>query len=256
MYPKRMKEEAARLRLEGLTHAEIGEKLGVSAKTAGIWTAHISRGKHPAKPRTTKKKDLTAEFWKRVDKNGPTQECMRTEGVHAPCWVWTGAFGGKGYGQLTCNRKRWSAHCLSVVIAQLGDRAWMLDPTKSHVLHRCDNPACVRPSHLFLGTDQDNRTDSVKKGRQSTKLTEKQAKEILRRFELFSHTNGGRALARKFGVSHNAITALVRGHSWQHLRTRGKNALTRAKQRQQRLQQKLEAVDKEIERLSQSDSDN
>jgi hypothetical protein len=84
-------------------------------------------------------------FWKHVDKT-------------ADCWLWTGAQ-CKGYGQLSSPKRSRYAHRLSWEISN-GDI-----PEGLQVLHRCDTPLCVRPDHLFLGTNTDNIEDRIKKQR-------------------------------------------------------------------------------------------
>jgi hypothetical protein len=99
-----------------------------------------------------KPKPLAERFWAKVDVAGPED-----------CWVWTAALGSTGYGHLGGNRRRaqpdYKAHRLS----------WELHhgpiPEGLSVLHRCDNPPCVNPAHLFLGTQRDNVIDAVQKGR-------------------------------------------------------------------------------------------
>ena len=75
------------------------------------------------------------------------------------CWIWVGALDTDGYGMIAVGRGPKSAHRIS----------WILKngeiPDGKHVLHTCDNPACVNPDHLFLGTHSDNMKDGVKKGR-------------------------------------------------------------------------------------------
>jgi len=75
------------------------------------------------------------------------------------CWTWGGATNRKGYGRFTVGGKLRLAHRLVW--------AWTRGPIPDgvRVLHHCDNPACVNPKHLFLGTDQDNTNDMVAKGR-------------------------------------------------------------------------------------------
>ena len=77
------------------------------------------------------------------------------------CWEWTGPTAGKGYGSISLGRRgtQTYTHRLSWTIAH-GPV-----PNDLMVLHRCDNPPCVRPSHLFLGTAQDNMRDMHAKGR-------------------------------------------------------------------------------------------
>ena len=75
------------------------------------------------------------------------------------CWIWTGARSQFGYGNLTTNGKQENAHRVS----------WEIHfgpiPDGMRVLHACDNPPCVRPFHLFLGTQKDNNRDRETKGR-------------------------------------------------------------------------------------------
>jgi hypothetical protein len=81
---------------------------------------------------------------------------MRREGA---CVVWGGLRKQDGYGQLHFRTVYWKAH----------RAAWAAAhgpiPDDLHVLHRCDNPACIKPKHLFLGTHADNMADKVSKGR-------------------------------------------------------------------------------------------
>lgn len=81
---------------------------------------------------------------------------------HQPggCWEWTGCVDSKGYPKLRNHYKRVSAHRLSFEIFS------GVKPSSSDcVCHRCDNPGCVNPEHLFVGTSSDNMKDMVRKGR-------------------------------------------------------------------------------------------
>jgi hypothetical protein len=94
----------------------------------------------------------------RVDKNGP----MPSHAQHlGPCWVWTGARIGFGYGQMSLSGKSARVHRL-MLERKLGRRL----VSGECALHHCDNPSCVNPEHLFPGTLQDNARDKCAKGRQ------------------------------------------------------------------------------------------
>lgn len=98
-----------------------------------------------------------ARFWLKVNKNGPVPPHRPELG---PCWLWTGARDRGGYGQFSGRAHRWS---------------WLIHHgyRPGHglfVCHHCDNPPCVRPDHLFLGTASDNARDMVAKGRQGRRV--------------------------------------------------------------------------------------
>lgn len=139
------------------------------------------------------------------------------------CWEWTGAT-TTGYGSMGNGQGRTElAHRIS----------WRLHfgpiPAGICVCHHCDNPPCVRPDHLFLGTHSDNQRDAGRKGRTTlqrypeltrgeahprAKLTEAMVREIRR---AVSGGESGNALARKLGFDPSTIHHVVRRRRWKHV---------------------------------------
>lgn len=127
------------------------------------------------------------------------------------CHLWKGSRTAAGYGRIGANTESLYAHRLSYAlnIGPVGE---------FHVLHRCDNPSCVNPDHLFLGTNADNVKDMMMKGRDNApkgvdcakaKLTRKQVRVIR------SSDKTHRALGVEYDISHNAIGRIKRGESYQ-----------------------------------------
>lgn len=146
---------------------------------------------------------LEARFWAKVKKSDG-------------CWEWTAmkrrgygriARDGKGSGMLTAHRLSW-------------EFAHGTIPEGILVLHKCDNPSCVRPDHLFLGTYGDNAADRVAKGREGdrsgekngrAKLTSEQVAEIR---QLHAEGKSYRDLASAYGVNYSHVGHIVNGDNW------------------------------------------
>ncbi len=154
------------------------------------------------------KTKIDARFWAKV---------RRTTG----CWEWLGSRSQYGYGIIQQRRLRFHAHRVSWAM-HFGDI-----PNGMYVCHHCDNPACVRPDHLFLGTHQDNMADKISKGRATggsrpgemhplSKLTD-EAVRVIRAEYTPGKRGHGAAAAKRFGVSISAIYLVLRNKSWRHI---------------------------------------
>jgi hypothetical protein len=133
------------------------------------------------------------------------------------CWEWTGSLNAWGYGTQTVGsrtdntKKTVLAHRLFYKLAN-GEFDEAL-----RVLHKCDNPKCVNPSHLFLGTDKDNVDDMIRKGRKAILRGENhpQAKLTLDQVKYIRQRKLPRAeLAQLMGVAKSTIKNIQIGRSW------------------------------------------
>lgn len=120
-----------------------------------------------------------------------------------------------GYPRITVNRK--TTKLSRFVYAQMFDEI----PEGLIVRHKCDNPQCINPEHLELGTDGDNRRDCVERDRQAkgskngtAKLTEEQVREIRKRLAAGER---GSDLAREYGVVKSIISAIKLRKLWKHV---------------------------------------
>ena len=151
-------------------------------------------------------KPLEEKFWSKVDIRGSDE-----------CWPWKAGRFTSGYG--TINRRgRGNARAHRV--------AWELTygpiPDGLCVLHHCDNPRCINPKHLFLGTQADNMADAARKCRMtrgerhcSAKLTNEQIISIREEYARGKITH--RKLGAIFNVSHTTIGAIIRHRTWRHV---------------------------------------
>ena len=150
---------------------------------------------------------IRERFWSKVKKKGT-------------CWEFIGAKDRFGYGHFSINNKSILAHRVS----------WYLfyeNVPSVCVLHKCDNPPCVNPSHLFEGTDADNKKDMRKKGRGfipppmqgsnhfQSKLDEATVIEIR---SLYNDGVSSTKIHRKYSiVQYSTINKIIRHKTWQHI---------------------------------------
>lgn len=145
-----------------------------------------------------------ADFWRQVNKT-------------SDCWNWVGTKPSGRYGRFKFKGEKFAAHRFS----------WLIHhgeiPSGAHVLHHCDNPACVNPSHLYLGDHKQNMSDKVARGRCNaacgegngfSKLTEHDVRRIRARY-----SEGARQvdLARDFNVYQTTISKIVTRKQWSHI---------------------------------------
>lgn len=131
------------------------------------------------------------------------------------CWEWQRGLFSTGYGQISVKGVGRLAHIVSyeTFVGSIPDGLF--------VLHKCDNPICINPEHLFLGTNQDNMTDMVNKGRSArgernrhAKLTVDQVLEIKQRL-----LNGEDTIkiSEDYPVTERTIKFIQEGKSWKHI---------------------------------------
>jgi hypothetical protein len=160
---------------------------------------------------------IEERFWPKVDKSGD-------------CWEWTGSRYNTGYGMFWIKPRCQSAHRFS----------WELHfgpiPNGLFVLHTCDTRHCIRPDHLFLGTQKDNVADAITKGRvvpppgydhyseewkrfgersATSKLTDEDVRAIRKAWE--TGTIRATDLSERFKVSEGTIRRITKGLSWVHV---------------------------------------
>ncbi len=148
---------------------------------------------------------IAERFWEQVER------------INGGCWLWTGKKIRGGYGDFVIAGRHIIAHRWSWMEANGAVPEGLL------VLHRCDNPPCVNPMHLFLGTQQDNMDDQLAKGRRPpakgeqnkhARLTATQVEQIR---DLVRQGLRNPAVAARFGICPQYVSAIASGKSWGHL---------------------------------------
>lgn len=174
-----------------------------------VWKSYLVCGDFPFCGDLGVGRETVERFVGKITTDGP----LPADVSLGPCWLWTGST-ARGYGQFVLPRDLYGkqphvyAHrfIYELTFGRIGD-------IKIKCCHRCDNPLCANPAHLFLGTQGDNLADARAKGRlidglHNRKLSDAAYAEILSS----PRTRGvGIALARKFGVSETTICRIRTG---------------------------------------------
>jgi hypothetical protein len=149
---------------------------------------------------------VAERFWAHVNKDGPT-----VPGMPTPCWEWTGSIRAEGYGVMGYPNSRGTEQTHRV--------SWEINvgpiPAGLFVLHRCDNRRCVRPDHLFAGTQRENLLDMARKGRhRGAKLTPDFVQALRARYVAGESLN---ALAKSSGFAKRTVYQALIGETWSHV---------------------------------------
>lgn len=169
----------------------------------------------------TQERDVS-RFMAKVDK--------RTDG----CWLWTGAKDRKGYGRFSVgdSRREDGSRRNSMVAAHRFAYELHNGPIPQGpgwhgycVLHRCDNPGCVRPDHLFIGTNADNVQDMDNKGRRVNAqvkgdmhpLAKLTTEKVLQIYAMVKSDRTQTSVAREFGVCLSTVNHIKTGRLWAHV---------------------------------------
>lgn len=191
-----------------------------------VWGSKANRYVQGHSPHPTR--SIADRFWEKVQKSDGDG-----------CWLWTASAMKKGYGQMSVPGGMARAHRISYELH------YGPIPDGMFVCHTCDNPRCVNPAHLWLGTNSDNLHDAIRKGkfqtakrkagpkkswvtararygpsgrppgdRAGTKLKAAQVIEIIAEFKAGMRPQ---RIAAKYGVSGGAIDGILYGRNWRHI---------------------------------------
>lgn len=130
------------------------------------------------------------------------------------CWLWTAHIDEHGYGRYTLDGVFMGAHraAYKIFVGEI--------PLGLLALHKCDNPQCCNPEHLFIGTQKDNMQDKIKKGRANWALGERCGSSKLNNEKVLKIKNSiehSSVLARVFGVDPRTIRDIKNNITWRHL---------------------------------------
>lgn len=184
------------------------EGCGKEAKSRGVCNTHYMQLRRAGlAPIGTKARGTVEDrFWRHVEKN-------------EDCWTWTGSLKSDGYGRLGAGGASGRYLCAHRVSYELHHGEI---PKGMVVMHECDNPACVNPAHLSLGTYSDNTQQACDKGRMKSLFLNGEShsgsvltEDLVRKIRSSPLKNA--QLAREIGCSNNAISCVRLRKTWQHV---------------------------------------
>lgn len=146
-------------------------------------------------------------FWRKINKLSPSE-----------CWPWTGATNTRGYGKFRVNKKLYYATRMVWFLAHGAQ------PDGLGLLHKCDNPICCNPDHLFLGSRADNVADMTSKRRNRVPLGSDHSNATLtdsdviaiRRLRATTSLTGVE-IGKQFGVTKSTVARIITRQIWKHL---------------------------------------
>lgn len=185
----------------GLCHCGCGQTTTINKSTGQPYS--FLHGHH----RRLTGGGFVTRFWAKVDQSGGPDAC----------WPWIGAKGGDGYGSVRVETGTALAHRVAYELTNgtLGD---------AKALHRCDNPPCCNPAHLYAGTQKQNAADRMASGHEpdrrgmkhpGAKLTDDDVRAI--RTLAAERTMTHNQIAARFGISHQMVYFITSRRSWRHV---------------------------------------
>lgn len=159
-----------------------------------------------------------------IDRDDAERFFAKVNKIPGGCWIWTAGKRSTGYGGF------WSSDIKNKVLSHRWSYEYHTrkDPGPLCVCHKCDEPLCVNPDHLFTGNHQDNMRDMIEKnrGRGQFKKGENHSRSVLNNTDVLhcrqmykprDPERGISAMARKMGVNKYTLAQAIRGVNWSHL---------------------------------------